>query len=43
MTQAHYDELETQEPDGRERAQCARLPELLARAMTAPGWVVAAA
>jgi phenylacetate-CoA ligase len=38
MAQAHYDELETQEPDGRERAQCARLSELLARAKTAPGW-----
>src|SRR6202521_1916260 len=38
MAQAHYDELETQEPDGRERAQCARLSGLLARAKTAPGW-----
>jgi phenylacetate-CoA ligase len=38
MAQAHYDELETQEPDGRERVQCARLSELLARAKTAPGW-----
>ena len=34
----HYDALETREPAAREREQFARLPELVARAMTAPGW-----
>ena len=34
----HYDALETRDPAQREREQCARLPEAVARAMTAPGW-----
>ena len=34
----HYDSLETRDPDVREREQLARLPEVIARAMTAPGW-----
>jgi phenylacetate-CoA ligase len=38
MSGHHYDALETREPSLREREQCARLPETIARAMTAPGW-----
>jgi phenylacetate-CoA ligase len=34
----HYDALETREPAAREREQFARLTEIIARAMTAPGW-----
>ncbi|HEX3442312.1 MAG TPA: AMP-binding protein [Pseudolabrys sp.] len=34
----HYDPLETREPALREREQLARLPEIIARAMSAPGW-----
>jgi phenylacetate-CoA ligase len=34
----HYDALETREPAAREREQFARLPEIVARAVTAPGW-----
>ncbi len=34
----HYDTLETREPAERERELFAKLPELIARAMTAPGW-----
>lgn len=34
----HYDALETRDPGTREREQFARLPDLIARAMTAPGW-----
>ncbi len=34
----HYDALETRDPVAREREQFARLPEIIARAMTAPGW-----
>jgi phenylacetate-CoA ligase len=34
----HYDSLETRSPDERERDLFARLPEQIARAMTAPGW-----
>jgi len=33
-----YDNLETRDPSAREREQFARLPDLVARAMTAPGW-----
>ena len=33
-----YDALETRAPEAREREQFAALPELIARAMTAPGW-----
>jgi phenylacetate-CoA ligase len=36
---AHYDARETREPAEREREQFQRLPGLIARAMTAPGWV----
>src|SRR5664280_974038 len=34
----HYDALETRDPAVREREQFARLPEAVARAITAPGW-----
>ncbi len=34
----HYDTIETRDPGAREREQFARLPELVALAMTAPGW-----
>lgn len=34
----HYDSLETRAPDARERELFARLPEQIARVMTAPGW-----
>src|SRR5664280_3914352 len=34
----HYDALEIRSPAAREREQFARLPEAVARAMTAPGW-----
>jgi len=33
-----YDTLETRAPEAREREQFARLPETVARAMSAPGW-----
>jgi phenylacetate-CoA ligase len=38
MTSDHYDELETRDPAERERDLFARLPALVARALTAPGW-----
>jgi phenylacetate-CoA ligase len=34
----YYDALETRDPAAREREQFARLPELIARAIAAPGW-----
>jgi phenylacetate-CoA ligase len=34
----HYDALETRDPAVREREQFAKLPDAIARAMTAPGW-----
>ena len=34
----YYDALEIRDPATREREQLARLPEAIARAMTAPGW-----
>ena len=34
----HYDTLETRDPAARERELFARVPEIIARAMTAPGW-----
>ncbi|MEI8151487.1 MAG: AMP-binding protein [Hyphomicrobiales bacterium] len=34
----HHDALETRDPAARERDQFARLPEAIARAMSAPGW-----
>jgi phenylacetate-CoA ligase len=33
-----FDELETRAPDAREREHLSRLPDLIARAMRAPGW-----
>jgi phenylacetate-CoA ligase len=36
--QEFYDALETRAPQTREREQLAKLPELIARAMSAPGW-----
>src|SRR2546423_10174780 len=38
MAQPFYDELEARDPHVRECAQLARLAEILALAMTAPGW-----
>jgi len=34
----NYDILETRDPAARDREQCARLPDIISRAMTAPGW-----
>ena len=34
----HYDALETRDPAAREREQFARLTDIIARAMSAPGW-----
>ncbi len=34
----HYDSLEIRDPAQRERDEAAKLPEIVARAMTAPGW-----
>src|SRR5689334_11452502 len=34
----HYDALENRDPQVRERAQFAELPDFIARAMVAPGW-----
>jgi phenylacetate-coenzyme A ligase PaaK-like adenylate-forming protein len=34
----HYDALETRDPAAREREQFARLTDIIARAMNAPGW-----
>jgi phenylacetate-coenzyme A ligase PaaK-like adenylate-forming protein len=34
----HYDALETRDRSSREREQCAALPQIVARAMSAPGW-----
>ena len=33
-----YDALETRDPAAREKDLFARLPEAIARAMSAPGW-----
>jgi phenylacetate-CoA ligase len=38
MTASFYDELEVRDPQARERAQSARLVEIIARAKSAPGW-----
>jgi phenylacetate-CoA ligase len=38
MTGDHYDELETRDPQEREQALCARLPDVVALALSAPGW-----
>jgi phenylacetate-CoA ligase len=38
MQNEHYDALETRSPDERERAQFGRLPEIIALALSAPGW-----
>jgi phenylacetate-CoA ligase len=37
-TSRHYDDLETRDPQSRERDQFGRLPEQVVRAMAAPGW-----
>ena len=36
-----YDALETRAPEAREREQFSRLPDVIARAMSAPGWAEA--
>ena len=38
MAAEHYDPLETRDPAAREHEQLARMPEIVARAVTAPGW-----
>src|SRR5437763_6166200 len=38
MGYEHYDSLETRDPDQRESETLARLPDLLALALSAPGW-----
>src|SRR5581483_9824670 len=38
MKAGHYDDLETRDSSAREGAQFAALPDVVARAMTAPGW-----
>jgi phenylacetate-CoA ligase len=38
MNLGHYDRLETRDPDERERELFGRLPDLLALALSAPGW-----
>jgi phenylacetate-CoA ligase len=39
MRQDHYDELEIRDPAERERDLLARLPDLIALALSAPGWL----
>jgi phenylacetate-CoA ligase len=34
----HYDALDTRDPTERERDEAAKLPEIVARALSAPGW-----
>jgi phenylacetate-CoA ligase len=38
MSPDHYDELETRDPEEREQALCGRLRDLIALALSAPGW-----
>src|SRR5919197_1650033 len=38
MSSEHFDQLETRDPEERERDLFARLPALIAHALTAPGW-----
>jgi phenylacetate-CoA ligase len=38
MADRHYDSLETRDPDDRERDFFSRLPNLIALALSAPGW-----
>jgi phenylacetate-CoA ligase len=38
MPHDHYDKLETRDPDDREREFFGRLPDLIALALSAPGW-----
>jgi phenylacetate-CoA ligase len=38
MRYDHYDDLETRDPDARERDFFGRLPDLVALALSAPGW-----
>ncbi len=38
MSDDHYDKLETRDPAERERDLCGQLPDLIALALSAPGW-----
>ena len=38
MPHGHYDNLETRDPDDRERDIFVRLPDFIALALNAPGW-----
>jgi len=38
MSSNFFDRLETRDPDERERELCGRLPDLIALALSAPGW-----
>ncbi len=38
MRNGHYDKLETRDPEEREREFFGRLPDLVALALSAPGW-----
>lgn len=38
MTSEHFDQLETRDPDARERDFFGRLPDFIALALSAPGW-----
>jgi phenylacetate-CoA ligase len=38
MQSSYFDHLETRDPEERERTQCGQLPDLLALALSAPGW-----
>jgi phenylacetate-CoA ligase len=38
MQHEHYDALETRNSEARERAQFGQLPDIIARALSAPGW-----
>ena len=38
MTPDHFDQLETRDPDARERDFFGRLPDFIALALSAPGW-----
>ena len=38
MSTEHYDALETRDPEVRERDLCGQLPNIIALALSAPGW-----
>ena len=40
MTPDHFDQLETRDPDARERDFFGRLPDFIALALSAPGWAL---